>query len=70
MTAWWPLLRDVAIVTTALMLIVFEAVFRDGPERPTLLLLYTGMIGLPVFLRKDERSSNGQPSEPAPEPEQ
>jgi hypothetical protein len=69
LTATWPLIRDIAIVTTALVLIIFEAVFRDGPERPTLLLLYTGMLGLPAFLRADQRRSNGQPSEPAPEPE-
>lgn len=67
LTTAWPLIRDIAIVTTALLLIVFEAVFREGPERPTLLLLYTGMLGLPAFLRADQkRSSNGQPSEPGP----
>lgn len=66
LTAAWPLIRDIAIVATALLLIIFEAVFRDGPERPTLLLLYTGMLGLPAFLRADQRRSNGQPSEPPP----
>lgn len=64
LSARWPLLRDVAIVATALVLIVFEAVFREAPERPTLLLLYTGMLGAPVFLRADSRRSNGQPSSP------
>lgn len=66
LSAAWPLIRDIAIVATALALIIFEAVFRDGPERPTLLLLYTGMLGLPAFLRADQRRSNGQPSEPGP----
>jgi hypothetical protein len=69
LTAAWPLIRDIAIVVTALVLIIFEAVFREGPERPTLLLLYTGMLGLPAFLRADHRRSNGQPSDPAPEAE-
>ena len=59
-------MRDIAIVVTALVLIIFEAVFRAGPERPTLLLLYTGMLGLPAFLRADQRRSNGHPSDPGP----
>lgn len=68
LTNAWPLLRDVAIVVTALVLIIWEAVFRNGPERPTLLLLYTGMLGLPAFLRADQRR-NGQPTEPPAEVE-
>lgn len=64
LSAAWPLLRDIAIVLTALLLIVWEAVFRNGPERPTFLLLYTGMLGLPAVIRADQRRSNGQPSEP------
>lgn len=62
-------MRDIAIVATALVLIIWEAVFRNGPERPTLLLLYTGMLGLPAFLRADQRRSNGQPTEPPAEVE-
>lgn len=67
LTARWPLVRDVTIVVTALGLIVYEAAFYDGQERPTLLLLYTGMLGLPAFLRADARRSNGQPQSPPPE---
>lgn len=65
LTAAWPLIRDIAIVATALMLIVFEAVFRDGPERTGLLFLYTGMLGLPLVIRRDDRQSNGSPSDTA-----
>lgn len=55
--------RDAALFLTGLGLIVHEAVFRTGPERPTFLLLYAGMVGLPAFLRADERRSSN-PSEP------
>ena len=64
LTAAWPLLRDVTIVLTALVLIVHEAVFHEGPERTGLLLLFTGMLGLPAFLRADARRSNGQQQSP------
>jgi len=34
-------------------------VLTVGLERPTLLLICAGMMGLPVFLRADERKKNG-----------
>lgn len=41
-------------------LIVQEAQ-RNGAERPTLLLLYAAMIGLPAFLQRDDRNGrNGK----------
>ena len=46
--------RDSVLFVTGLVLIIMEA-FRNGAERPTLLLLYAGMVGLPAFLRKDEK---------------
>ncbi len=42
---------------TGIGLIVYEAAFRAGNERPTLLILFASMIGLPLVFRKDE--SNG-----------
>lgn len=48
--------RDVTLFVTGLGLIVHEAVLREGPERPTLLVLYAGMVGLPAFLRRDEKA--------------
>jgi hypothetical protein len=48
--------RDVTLFLTGLGLIVNEAVLRDGPERPTLLVLYAGMVGLPFTLRRDEKT--------------
>lgn len=48
--------RDVILFFTGIGLIVNEAVLREGPERPTLLVLYAGMVGLPAFLRRDEKA--------------
>lgn len=44
------------LFVTGMGLIVNEAVLREGPERPTLLVLYAGMVGLPAFLRRDEKT--------------
>lgn len=57
--------RDTLLFLTGLGLIIHEAVLRTGPERPTLLLLYAGMLGLPAFLRADEkRQDQPNPREP------
>lgn len=54
---WRPQRKDILFVA-GLVGIAFEA-YRGG-ERPTLLLLYAAMIGLPIILRADEqRQSNG-----------
>jgi hypothetical protein len=54
--------RDAVLFLTGLGLIVHEAVIRVGPERPSFLLLFGGMVGLPAFLRADEkRTANGPP---------
>lgn len=55
--------RDVALFLTGLSLIVYEAVLREGPERPTLLVLYAGMVGLPAFLRSDEKRNDSRGAE-------
>jgi hypothetical protein len=56
--------RDTLLFLTGLGLIIYEAVLRIGPERPTLLLLYAGMCGLPAFLRTGDAR---QSQEPGPE---
>lgn len=38
---------------------VHETVLRDASERPTLLLLFAAMMGLPAFLAGD-RDRNGK----------
>jgi hypothetical protein len=50
--------RDTILFLTGIGLIVYEAVIRTGPERPTLLILYGGMVGLPAVLRSDERRTD------------
>ena len=56
--------RDATLFLTGLGLAVNELVFRQGPERPTVLLLIAGMMGLPAFLKADEHH-NGKPREDA-----
>lgn len=51
----WPRLsRDSVLFTTGVLLTVREAVWEQGPERPSLLLLFAGMMGLPPLLRYAE----------------
>jgi hypothetical protein len=49
----WHLIRDVILFVGGLAGVANEAL-RYGGERPTLLLLYAAMMGLPAFLRADE----------------
>lgn len=52
--------RDAVLFITGLVLFVREAVFLTGPERPTFLLAYLGMMGLAGFLPADERRAKKQ----------
>jgi hypothetical protein len=56
-TRAWAVLRDPAIVLTALVLIAIEA--RQGVGHPERLTAYLAMLGLPLVLRKD-RSGNDE----------
>jgi hypothetical protein len=51
-----PALRDSIVFCVGIGGIVNEVFFRAEPERPTILLLLSGMVGLPAFLRADERA--------------
>jgi hypothetical protein len=58
--------RDATLFGMGLVFAVNEVFIRQGPERPTVLLLIAGMIGLPAFLRGDERrngKANGKARE-------
>ncbi len=55
----WPRLRDILLFTGGLAGVLHETVLRDGPERPTLLILFAAMLGLPAFLAGD-RDRNGK----------
>lgn len=47
--------RDTVLMVGGLAGIVHETL-RNGAERPTLLLVFAAMIGLPAFLRGDEHN--------------
>ena len=52
-------LRSVALFTVGIGGVIYEIVV-DHTERPTLLILLGAMVGLPAFLKTDEkRRSNG-----------
>jgi hypothetical protein len=46
--------RDVVLFVSGLLGVLHETLIWDGNERVSLLFLFGGMMGLPVFLRKDE----------------
>ena len=48
----WPRLRTVILFFFALAGIAWETLFENS-ERPTLLILFAMMAGLPVFLPED-----------------
>ncbi len=56
--------RDTILFASGLMGVAWET-FGQNAERPTLLLLFGAMIGLPVFLRADEARKDQQPSDPS-----
>lgn len=58
----WRLSRDSVLFIAGLAGVVYETVITQG-ERPTLLLLFAAMVGLPAFLRDDESK---QPVPPQP----
>lgn len=53
-TGW----RSTVLFLTGLGLTVHEAVIRAGPERPSLLVVYVGMMGLPAFLHADTKRAD------------
>lgn len=46
----WPTLRDVMLFAGGLGGVLHETLSTQ-PERPTLLILFAAMMGLPAFLR-------------------
>jgi hypothetical protein len=46
--------RDTILFTVGLLGIAYETLI-DKADRPTLLILFAAMVGLPAFLRTDER---------------
>lgn len=48
----WPTLRDATLFVAGLLGVLHETVIYDA-ERPSLLVLFAAMMGLPAFLAKD-----------------
>ena len=55
------LTRDRAIFLTGLAGVVYETVVSEA-DRPALLVLFASMLGLPAFLRKDEKEQEHEPN--------
>ena len=62
---WWSTkLRDFLLFIGGFLGVAYETLLEQV-DRPALLALFGGMMGLPVFLRRDERESR---NEAAPKP--
>jgi len=55
--------RDVILFIFGILGIVYETAF-DNVDRPSLLVLFAAMVGLPAFLRSDERHKDDPEIEP------
>ena len=55
----WPVVRDPGLFIGGFLGVVHETIISQV-ERPTLLLLFAAMMGLPAFLRADERNGGGK----------
>ncbi len=49
--------RDQVLFAVGLAGVIFEAVFRQA-DRPSLLAIFAGMMGLPLYLQHDEKKDN------------
>ncbi len=58
--------RNTILFTVGLLGVAHETLLNDV-DRPTLLLLFAAMIGLPAFMRQDEKASDPPRLPPTPE---
>jgi hypothetical protein len=58
--------RDTVLFTAGLIGFTHEVVFGSSTERPTLLLICAALMGLPVFLRTDEKRQEDEEKEGSP----
>lgn len=56
--------RDGVLFVIGVLGIAHETLVSNA-ERPTLLILFAGMVGLPAFLHKDEKQQNKEDKEKA-----
>lgn len=58
---WLLLARDALCILVGLTLFIWEAALRNGTERPTFILGYFALMGLPFVLRaEDKNDRNGR----------
>lgn len=55
---WRGITRDAVLFVVGLLGITHETLITRAGERPTLLLLFGAMVGLPLFLRADDRGKD------------
>lgn len=48
----WPQIRSAALFLGGMAGVFHETLLTSGTERPTLLILFAAMMGLPAFLGK------------------
>lgn len=53
----WPVIRDIVLFFGGLGGVAHETLVSTT-DRPTLLLLFAAMMGLPAFLRQDAKNSS------------
>lgn len=54
----WQNIRDIILFIAGMSGVAHET-FTAHAERPTLLILFAAMMGLPAFLRTDEKKNGG-----------
>lgn len=57
--------RDGVLFVVGLLGIIYETLVTGG-DRPTLLVMFGAMVGLPAFLRSDEKKAPAPPPPPTP----
>lgn len=62
----WVLIRDIATWAVGVLVLAHEVVVRED-ERPYIIILIAGLLGLPVFLHQDGQASQS-PGPGAPSP--
>lgn len=55
----WPAIRDILLFIGGLAGVAHETLISNV-DRPTLLILFAAMLGLPAFLRQDEARDRKQ----------
>jgi choline-glycine betaine transporter len=61
----WPVIRDVTLFLGGLAGVGHETIIATA-ERPTLLILFAAMMGLPAFLRQDQEQQQQQSPQKKP----